>query len=175
MKYYSRLFKDSFTSVSNDPLLTIYFREVEFHSPAQSTLRAQGCSGKISQRGDIASAEELRCAILRAEGLALRRGWLFRGAKKCGKVGNIVSKWNLCDTGGNRATRAGLSIARVTVLRVEGDERCAGLVSLVARRSKRTEVGCAEPGPRHLSLGQPMRFTSGETSNRFAVCRRKGQ
>ena len=39
--------------------------------------------------------------------------WMFRGAQKCGKVGNIVSKWKLCDTRGNRATRAGLSIARV--------------------------------------------------------------
>ena len=86
-----------------------------------------------------------------------------------------MSKWKLCDTGGNRATCAGLSIARVKVLRVEGDERCAELVDLVARRSRGKEVGCAEPGPRHLSLGQPIRFTSGETSDRFAVCRRKGQ
>ena len=38
---------------------------------------------------------------------------MFRGAQKGGKVGNIVSKWKLCDTGGNRATCAGLSIARV--------------------------------------------------------------
>ena len=47
------------------------------------------------QRGDIAPAEELRCAILRAEGLALRKGRVFRGAQRCGKVGNIVSKWEL--------------------------------------------------------------------------------
>ena len=53
--------------------------------------------------------------------------------------------------------------------------RCAELVDLEARRSRRKEVGCAEPGPRHLSLGQPIRFTSGETSDRFAVCRQKGQ
>ena len=135
----------------------------------------QGRSGKISQRGGIASAEELRCAILRAEGLALRRGWVFHGAQRCGKVGNIVSKWKLCDARGNRATCAGLSIARVKVLRVEGDVRCTELVDLVARRSKRKEVGFAEPSPRHLSLGQPIRFTSGETSDRFTVCRRKGQ
>ena len=134
----------------------------------------QSRSGKISQRGDIAPAEELRCAILRAEGLVLRRGWVFRGVQRCGKVGNIVSKWKLCDARGNCATCAGLSIARVKVLRVEGDVRCAELVDLVARRRKRKEVGCTEPGPRHLSLGQPIRFTSGETSDRFAVCRRKG-
>ena len=72
-------------------------------------------------------------------------------------------------------TCTGLSIARVKVVRVEGDVRCVELVDLVARRSKRQEVGCTEPGPRHLSLGQPIRFTSGETSDRFAVCRRKGQ
>ena len=138
-------------------------------------LRAQSRSGKISQRGDIAPAEELRCAILRAEGLALRRGWVFRGAQRCGKVGNIVGKWKLCDARGNHTTCAGLSIAWVKVLRVEGDVRCPELVDLVARRSKRKEVGCVEPGPRHLSLGQPIRFTSGETSDRFAVCRRKGR
>ena len=38
---------------------------------------------------------------------------MLHGAQECGKVGNIVSKWKLCDTGGNRATRTGLSIARV--------------------------------------------------------------
>ena len=131
--------------------------------------------GRVSQRDDTASTEELRCTILRAKGLALRRGWVFRSVQRCGKVGNIVSKWKLCDERGNGATCAGLSIARVKVLRVEGDVRCAELVDLVARRSKRKEVGCTEPGPRHLSLGQPIRFTSGETSDHFAVCRRKGQ
>ena len=100
---------------------------------------------------------------------------MSRGAHKCGKVGNIVSKWKLCDARGNRANCAGLSITWVKVLRVEGDVRCAELVDLVARRSNKEEVGCAEPGPRHLSLGQPIRFTSGETSERFAVCCRKGQ
>ena len=86
-----------------------------------------------------------------------------------------MSKWKLCDVRGNRATGAGLSIARVKVLRVEGDVRCAGLVDLVAHRKKAKEVGCPEPGRRHLSLGQPIRFTSGETSDHFAVCCRKGQ
>ena len=100
---------------------------------------------------------------------------MSRGAQRCGKVGNIVSKWELCDAGGDHATCAGLSIAQVEVLRAEGNVRGAGLVDLVERRSKRKEVGCAEPGPRHLSLGQPIRFTSGETSDRFAVCCRKGQ
>ena len=88
---------------------------MEFCTSEQSTLRAQSRSGKISQRGDIASAEELRCEILRAEGLALRRGWVFHGAQKCGKVGNIVGKWKLCDVRGNRMTCAGLSIAQVKV------------------------------------------------------------
>ena len=100
---------------------------------------------------------------------------MFHGAQRCDKVGNIVSKWKLCNARGNRATCVGLSIARVEALRVEGDVRCAELVDLVARRSKKEEVGCSEPGPRHLSLGQPIRFTSGETSDRFAVCCRKGQ
>ena len=141
----------------------------------QSTLRVQSRSGNISQRGDIVPIEELRCTILRAEGLALRRAWVSRGAQRCDKVGNIVSKWKLCDAGRNRATCAWVGIARVKVLRVEGDVRCADIVDLVTRRRKRKEVGCAEPGPRHLSLGQPIRFTSGETSDRFAVCCRKGQ
>ena len=135
----------------------------------------QSHSGRISQRGDIAPAEELRCAILRAEGLALRRGWVSRGAQRCDKVGDIVSKWKLCDVGRNRATCAWIRIARLKALRVEGNVRCAYIVDLVTRRSKRREVGCAEPGPRHLSLGQPISFTSGETSDCFAVCRRKGQ
>ena len=98
-----------------------------------------------------------------------------RGAQRCGKDWNAVSKWKLYDVRGNRVTCAGLSIAQVEVLRVEGNVRGAELVDLVACRSKRKEVGCAEPGPRHLSLGQPMRFTSGETSDRFAVYCRKGQ
>jgi len=100
---------------------------------------------------------------------------VFRGAQRCGKDWNAASKWKLCDVRGNRATGAGLSIARVKVLRVEGDVRCAELVDLVAHRGKEKEVGCAEPSPRHLSLGLPIRFTSGETSDRFAVCCRKGQ
>ena len=141
----------------------------------QSTLRVQSRSGKISQRGDIAPAEELRCAILRAEDLALRKGWVSSGAQRCDKVGNIVSKWKSCDAGRNRATRAWRRIASLKVLRVEGDVRCADIADLVTHRSKKRDVGCSEPGPRHLSLGQPIRFTSGETSDRFAVCRRKGQ
>ena len=52
-----------------------------------------------------------------------------------------MSKWRLCDTRGNHATCAGLSIARVEVLRVEGDVRCTELVDLVARRREREEVG----------------------------------
>ena len=67
---------------------------------------------------------------------------MFRGAQRCSKDWNAASKWKLCDMRGNRATDAGLSIARVKVLRVEGDVRCAELVDLVARRSKREEVGC---------------------------------
>ena len=97
------------------------------------------------------------------------------GAQRCDKVGGIVSKWKSCDAGRNRATCAWIRIARLKVLRVEGDVRCADIADLVTHRSKRRKVGCAEPGPRHLSLGQPIRFTSGETSDRFAVCRQKGQ
>ena len=105
----------------------------------------------------------------------LKRDWVFRGAQRCDKVGNIVSEWKLCDARRNRATCAWVRIAWVKVLRVEGDVRCAELADLVAHRSGKEGVGCVEPGPRHLSLGQPIRFTSGETSDRFAVCRRKGQ
>ena len=100
---------------------------------------------------------------------------MFCGAQKHSKDWKAASKWKLCDARGIRATGAGLSIAWEKVLRVEGDVRCAGLVDLVAHRKRGKEVGCPEPGPRHLSLGQPIRFTSGETSDRFAVCCRKGQ
>ena len=131
----------------------------------------QSRSGKISQRGDIAPAEELRCAILRAEGLALRRGLVFRGAQRCDRVGGIVRKWTWCDEGRDCATCAWIRIARLKVLRVERDVRCTDIVDLVTHRSKKRGVGCTEPGPRNLSLGQPIRFTSGETSDRFAVYR----
>ena len=100
---------------------------------------------------------------------------MFRGAQRCDRVGGIVSKWNLCDEGRDCATCAWIRIARVKALRVEGDVRCAEIADLGIHRSKRRDVGCAEPGPRHLSLGQPIIFTSGETSDRFAVCCRKGQ
>ena len=100
---------------------------------------------------------------------------MFRGAQRCDRVGGIVSKWKLCDEGRDCATYAWIRIAWLKVLRVEGDVRCAELVDLVAHRRKGKEVGCPEPGPRHLSLGQPIRFTSGETSDRFAVCCRRGQ
>ena len=100
---------------------------------------------------------------------------MSRGAQRCDKVGDILSKWNFCDMGRNRATCTWIRIARLKVLRVEGDVRCANIADFVTHRSKRREVGCAEPGPRHLSLGQPIRFTLGETSDRFTVCRRKGQ
>ena len=75
----------------------------------QSTLRAQSRSGRISQRGDIAPAEELRCARLRAEGLALRRGWVSRGARRCDTVGDIVSKWKLRNVGKNRMAKRAAS------------------------------------------------------------------
>ena len=97
------------------------------------------------------------------------------GAQSCDKVDDIVSKWDLCDEGRNRATCAWIRIMWLKVLRVDGDVRCADIADLVTHRRKKREVGCTEPGPRHLSLGQPIRFTSGETSDRFAVCRRKGQ
>ena len=100
---------------------------------------------------------------------------MSRGAQRCDKVGDIVSKWKLRDVGRNHATCAWIRIARLKVLRVEGDVRCTNIADFATHKSKRREVGCAEPGPRHLSLGQPIRFTSGETSDRFAVCCRKGQ
>ena len=102
----------------------------------QSTLRVQSRSGRISQRGDIAPAEELQCMILRDEGLALRIGWVSRGAQRCDKVGDIVSKWKLCDVGRNRATCAWIRITRPKGLRVEGDVRCTEIADLVTHRSK---------------------------------------
>ena len=113
--------------------------------------------------------------ILRAGGLALGRGLVFRGAQRCDRVGGIVRKWKLCDEGRDCATCAWIRIARLKVLRVEGDVLCTEISDLKVHRSKKRDVGCAEPGPRHLILGQPIRFTSGETSDRFAVCCRKGQ
>ena len=77
--------------------------------------------------------------ILRAEGLALRRGWVFRGAQRCGKVGNIVSKWKLCDERGNRATCAGVGFAQVKVLRVKGNVQCTELVGLVTCAGERED------------------------------------
>ena len=62
---------------------------------------------------------------------------MFHGAQRSGKEWEVASKWNLCDARRIRAAGARLSIARVKVLRVEGDVRCAELVDLVARRSKR--------------------------------------
>ena len=106
----------------------------------QSTLRVESCSGKISQRGDIAPAEELQCAILRAEGLALRRGWVSRGAQRCDKVGDIVSKWKLRNVGRNHAACAWIRIAWLQELREEEDVRCADIVDLVTHRSKRRRV-----------------------------------
>ena len=66
-------------------------------------------------------AEELRCAILRDEGLALRRGWVSRGAQRCDKVGDIVSKWKLCDVGRNHVTCTRVRITDLKELRVEED------------------------------------------------------
>ena len=90
-------------------------------------------------------------------------------------VGDIVSKWKLCDMGRNRATCALVRIAKLKELRVVEDVRRVEIADLVTSRSKKRELRCAEPDPRHLSLGQPIRFTLGETSDRFVVCRRKGQ
>ena len=100
----------------------------------QSTLRVQSRSGRISQRGDIAPTEELRCARLRAEGLALRRGWVSRGARRCDTVGDIVSKWKLRKVGRIRATCVWVRIARRKGLRVEGDVRCAAIADLVTHK-----------------------------------------
>ena len=72
-------------------------------------LRVQSRSGRISQRGDIAPVEELRCVKLRAEGLALRRGQVSRGARRCDTVGDIVSKWKLHNVGKNRTARRATS------------------------------------------------------------------
>ena len=61
---------------------------------------------------------------------------MLRGVQRCGKDWNAASKWKLCDVRGNGATCAGLSIAQVEVLRVNGNVRRAELVDLVARRRR---------------------------------------
>ena len=48
--------------------------------------------GRISQRGDTAPAEELRCAIPQVGDLALGRSCVSHGARRCGKFGDIVTQ-----------------------------------------------------------------------------------
>ena len=55
-------------------------------------LRALNRGGRISQRGDTASAEELRCAVPQVEDLALGRSCVSHGARRCDKAGDIASQ-----------------------------------------------------------------------------------
>ena len=101
---------------------------------------------------------------------------MSRDAQRCDKVGDIVSKWNSCDAGRNRATCAWIRIAQLRELRVDGDVRGVDIADLATNRRKRRKLGLQQNMVQDTSvLGQPIRFTSGETSDRFAVCRRKGQ
>ena len=132
----------------------------------QATLSALSRGGRISQRGDTAPTEELRCAIPQVEDLALGRSCVSHGAQRCGKVGDIAGKWKLRDVGRDRATCARIEVSRLEELRVEEITRRAEIKAL-RLAGQEQQVGCAEPGPRHLSLGQPIRITSGETSGRL--------
>ena len=58
----------------------------------RATLSALNRGGRISQRGDTAPAEELRCAIPQVEDLALGRSCVSHGAWRCGKVGDIATQ-----------------------------------------------------------------------------------
>ena len=58
----------------------------------RATLSALNRRGRISQRGDIASAEKLRCAIPQVEDFALGRSFVSHGAWRCGKAGDIASQ-----------------------------------------------------------------------------------
>ena len=45
----------------------------------RAMISALNCGGRISQRGDTAPAEELRCAIPQVKDLALERSCVARG------------------------------------------------------------------------------------------------
>ena len=64
---------------------------------------------------------------------------MSHGVQRCDKVGDIVSKWKAYDTRRSCATCAWIRIARIKVLRVEGDVRCVDIADLVAHRGKRRE------------------------------------
>ena len=53
-------------------------------------LSALNRGGRISQRGDTASVEELRCAIPLVEDLALGRSCVSHGVRRCDKAGAIA-------------------------------------------------------------------------------------
>ena len=55
-------------------------------------LSALNRGGRISQRGDTAPAEELRCVIPQVEDLELGRSYVSYGVRRCGKVGDIVTQ-----------------------------------------------------------------------------------
>ena len=56
----------------------------------RATLSALNHKGRISQRGDTAPAEELRCAIPQVKDLVLGRNCVSHRARRCGKVGDIA-------------------------------------------------------------------------------------
>ena len=57
----------------------------------RATLSALSRGGRISQRGDTASAEELRCTIPLVEDLALGRSYMSHSARRCNKARDIMS------------------------------------------------------------------------------------
>ena len=70
---------------------------VKSYMSTRAMLSALNHGGRISQRGDIASAEKLRCATPWVEDLALNRSFVLHGARRCGEIGTIVRRKKLCE------------------------------------------------------------------------------
>ena len=58
----------------------------------RATLSALNRGGRVSQRGDTTSAEELRCAIPLVEDLPLGKSCVSHGARRCDKARDIASQ-----------------------------------------------------------------------------------
>ena len=62
--------------------------------------------------------------IPQVKDLALERSCVSHGMRRCGKVGDIVSKWKLHDEERDYATRAEIEISWLEELRAEEIMRC---------------------------------------------------
>ena len=75
---------------------------------------------RVSQEGDTAPAEELRCATPWVEDLALNRSFVSHGVWRCGEIGTIVRRKKSCEERRTRATRARVETLRLEELRDDG-------------------------------------------------------